>query len=339
MPDENMRAASENDAAGTLVADRALHAGAALFARRDRLRLRFDGAHAGETLNGLVTSNVAALTPGTGQYGVALTPKGKIIADVRIFAVEESFLVDVPAAAAPGFAAMIRKYVNPRLARYSDLGDSLSALVCAGPTALDLVARILDLEPLSELPLYGHTRTAVDGATVMVARVDDIGVAGCEIFTDSESVARLETLLMDRGAVPATADALTMARVEAGRPEWGTDMDDTTLAQEADMDRLGAIAYDKGCYTGQETVARVHFRGHVNRLLRGLRFPDDAHPDTGTELCSEGGKPVGRLTSVVRSPRFGTIGLALIRREVEPGSLLQAGDGAARVVGLPFEHD
>ena len=194
----------------------ALQNGAAFVDRSDRLRMRFSGAKAAESLNGLVTSDVAALTPGQGQYAAALTPKGKVIADVRIFSRADEMIVDV-----------------------------------------------------SEL------------------------------------------------------------------------LDDSALAQEVDMDRLNAISYSKGCYTGQETVARVHFRGHVNRLLRGLRFDAAIAPPSGTELIDAEAKVVGTVRSGAVSPRFGAIALGLVRREIEPGTALrvQGDDGMiATVVALPFTN-
>jgi len=101
-------------------------------------------------------------------------------------------------------------------------------------------------------------------------------------------------------------------------------MDDNLLAQEVDLDRLEAISFTKGCYTGQETVARVHYRGHVNRLLRGLRFSESAVPPVGTELQDAEGKAVGTVKSGAISPRRGAIALAVVRREIEPGSVLRA---------------
>ncbi|HEX7679140.1 MAG TPA: folate-binding protein, partial [Thermoanaerobaculia bacterium] len=132
-------------------------------------------------------------------------------------------------------------------------------------------------------------------------------------------------------------DATEIARVEAGRPMWGIDMDDNTLAQEANFDDLEGISYTKGCYTGQETVARVHFRGHVNRNLRGIQSAS-AIP-TGAELFADE-KSVGTMKSSVVSPRMGPIGLAMLRREVETGAELSArwdgGEALTRVREIPF---
>jgi folate-binding protein YgfZ len=128
--------------------------------------------------------------------------------------------------------------------------------------------------------------------------------------------------------------------VEAGRPEWGLDVDDATIPQEANLDDLHAISYTKGCYVGQEVVARVHFRGHVNRHLRGLVLGDGPLPPMRASLHDGSGKVVGEVRSGVLSPRLGAIALAMVRREIEPGSTVSVqwlgGEASADVVRLPF---
>ena len=133
-------------------------------------------------------------------------------------------------------------------------------------------------------------------------------------------------LRVDVGVVVAAGSNETweIARIESGRPQWGSDMDDSTLPQEANLDELGAISYTKGCYIGQETVARVHFRGHVNRTLRRLRFVTRPAPLKGAELVDETGKVIGDIRSVALSPRYGGVALGMVRREVQPGTTLQA---------------
>jgi folate-binding protein YgfZ len=140
--------------------------------------------------------------------------------------------------------------------------------------------------------------------------------------------------------MPAGLDAWEIARVEAGRPEWGIDIDDTTIPQEANFDELDAISYTKGCYIGQEVVARVHFRGHVNRHLRGLRAASSEAPPTGAQLIDDSGNHVGDIRSSVASPRLGGIAIGMIRREVAPGVSLNAkwegGERRVDVTTLPF---
>ncbi len=317
----------------------ALQRGAVVVNRSDRLRMRFSGAKAVESLTGLVTSDVAGLTAGRGQYAAALTPKGKVIADVRIFARDDGFLVDVSPAAAPGWASMIRKFVNPRLAKYEDLGQETGDLGLFGNGATALLGAALNGAVPDAVP-YAHVTVTIGDAPIMIARVPDFGVEGYDIIGPHAALETLRTTFIGAGAVADPGEALLVARIEAGRPEWGVDMDESLLAQEVDLDRLEAISFTKGCYTGQETVARVHYRGHVNRHLRGLRFSEPVVPPVGTELVDLDGKVIGTVRSGAISPRRGAIALAVIRREIEPATVLRAnwsgGAVEATVESLPF---
>jgi folate-binding protein YgfZ len=319
----------------------ALRQGAVLADRSDRLRMRFSGDKAAESLTGLVTNDVMSLSAGRGQYAAALTPKGKVLADIRVFARDDGFLVDVAAAAGPGWSSMIRKFVNPRLAKYEDVSQPTGDLGLFGGGASQLLRVTLGVDAIpAELPMYGHLSVPIAGESVMVARVPDFGVDGYDIIGARGALDAVRAKLADAGAISEIGDALLIARVEAGRPEWGVDMDETLLAQEVDMDRLEAISFTKGCYTGQETVARVHYRGHVNRLMRGLRFSEQNVPPAGTELFDAEGKVVGTTRSGALSPRHGAIALGIVRRDVEPGTVLRAAwpsrDLGARVESLPF---
>lgn len=317
----------------------ALQRGAVVVDRSNRLRMRFSGAKAAESLTGLVTNDVAGLTAGRGQYAAALTPKGKVIADVRIFARDDGFLVDVSPAAAPGWVSMIRKFVNPRLAKYEDLGQEIGDLGLFGNGASALIGAALGGIVPDAMP-YAHMTTTIGDASVMIARVPDFGIDGYDIIGPHSALATLRATFISAGAVADPGEALLVARIEAGRPEWGVDMDESLLAQEVDLDRLEAISFTKGCYTGQETVARVHYRGHVNRYLGGLRFNEPVVPPVGTELHDADGKAVGTVKSGALSPRRGAIALALIRREIEPATVLRAnwpgGAVEATVESLPF---
>lgn len=319
--------------------------GAIIVDRSPRFRCTLAGPKAGEVLTGLVTNDVLALSPGGGCYAVALTAKGKIIADLRIFARTDDLLVDVSPAAAAGWWSMIRKYVNPRLARYADVSASTTEVGVFGRRAHAVIAAALGLpwEELQQISIFAH-RVVDDGGTpIMVARVPDLGLAGFSVFAPAGHHAALWERLSHAGARPAGRAAVEIARIEAGRPEWGVEMDDRSLAQEANMDALHAISYTKGCYTGQETVARVHFRGHVNRFLRGLRYGEDASIPRGAEVVDDEGKVVGDVRSAVRSPRLGGIALAMVRREVNDETEVtlrwDGGEARARVVPLPFPLD
>jgi folate-binding protein YgfZ len=304
----------------------ALHSGAAVFDRSHRGRLRVRGPRAAEMVAGLVTNDVAGLAPGQGCYAAALTAKGKIVADLRVFVEEDAVLVDTPPRASAAWAAMVKKFVNPRIATLADEGATLRDIGIFGMNARHVVGTLTGVQStaLTALAPYAHVSVVIEGHTVLVVRVPDLEVEGFELIVPAEAFGLLWPRATAAGAVPAGLEAWEIARVEAGRPEWGLDMDDATIPQEANFDELHAISYTKGCYVGQETVARVHFRGHVNRHLRGVRVAGIEPPPRGATLHDETGAAVGDVRTAVRSPSLGGIALAMIRREVEPGAALLA---------------
>ena len=326
---------------------------ASLFDRSNRLRLQFSGAKAAESLTGLVTNDVLALRGGDGLYACALTPKGRVIADVRILGIAgadgtvESFLADANASAGVGFFAMIRKYVNPRLAKYSDVSASVSCLTLAGASAPEVLGQCgVDsavVDALIDAAPFAHRVVAVGGISVRLVRVPDLGTdVVFDLHVDQTAVDTLRVALTAVRAQPENDTEWQRRRVIAGRPEWGLDMDESTLAQEANMDALQAISYKKGCYTGQETVARVHFRGHVNRTLRRVTYADDAAPAVGTPLSAPDSKAVGDARSSAIDNDGSRVGIAMLRREVPDGATLSwvDTDGSAHaltVVGAPDE--
>ena len=320
----------------------ALRTNAIVIDRSHRGRIRFFGEKSGEALTGLVTNDVLAMHPGHGQYGAALSAKGRVVADLRIFASSGSYLVDAPPRAWANWLAMVKKYVNPRLSGYRDDSHAIRDVGIFGPQARRIVAAVaaVDADELALLAPYAHVDVVADGVPVMIARAPDIGVEGYDLFVPFEHFDRFWERAITEGAMPAGLDAWEIARVEAGRPEWGIDIDDTTIPQEANFDELDAISYTKGCYIGQEVVARVHFRGHVNRHLRGLRAASSDAPPTGAQLIDDSGNHVGDVRSSVASQRLGGIAIGMLRREVAPGSSLNAkwesGERRVDVVTLPF---
>jgi len=304
----------------------ALHNGALFFDRSDRVRMRISGPKAAELVTGMVTNDVSSLTAGEGQYAAALTPKGKIVADLRIFAFPDSLLIDTSVAASSGWKEMVRKYVNPRIAPYHDVTAEIADIGVFGRSSRTVVAKVTGVDDrlLAALAPYAHLTAPFDNLAITIARVPEMDLDGFEIFVPAEQVGALKTRLHSAGISAGSVETWEIARVESGRPQWGADMDDTTLPQEANFDDLGAISYTKGCYIGQETVARVHFRGHVNRFLRKLRFVTRPAPPKGAESVDESGKVIGELKSVALSPRFGGVALGMVRREIPAGTTLQA---------------
>lgn len=316
--------------------------------RSHRGRMRFTGEKAADVLTGLVTNDVGALGPGQGQYAAALTAKGRIVADMRLIRSDEGFITDVSARAREAWSAIVKKYVNPRLAKYSDETAALQVVGVYGTNARYVIEQMTGVghTALALLAPYHHITVAAMQAIVM--RSPDLGVEGYDLFVPAERYQATWDAAVAARATPAGLTAWEIARIEAGRPEWGLDMDESTIAQEANLEELGAISYTKGCYTGQEVVARVHFRGHVNRALRGVRASGTTPPAYLAALFDGSGKAVGEVHSAASSPRLGGIALAMVRREVENGAQLiarwnadlagdiAAGETQVDVVPLPF---
>lgn len=298
-----------------------------LFDRSSRMRLMVSGPQAVSTLNGLVTNDVATLAAGQGMYAAVLTAKGKIIADLRIFALGDRFLVDTGTAAAPGLRATFTKYINPRFAKVEDVSDTLHDVGVFGDAAREVVSSVVGIstEVLAALPSYAHVTTESTYGTLIVARVPELSVEGYEIFVAADHHAALASALTTAGATLQDDPLWHQLRVATGRPEWGLDMDETTLPQEANFDELQGVSYTKGCYVGQETVARIHFRGHVNRTLRRLKIDaSDAEIPQGTELTDAEGKPVGDIRSAARQPDGTHLAIGMVRREISTNATLTA---------------
>ena len=318
------------------------HDGAAIVDLSSRGRMRFHGNGAKDALNGLLTCDVAPLTNGHGAYGVALTNKGKVVADVSVFAMDESFLVEVPEAVWPAWKELVSKFVNPRLSKRTDETELTCELGLFGPRAVGIIASMTgsDVPSLEALPMYGHVTLAVDGVIVNVARIPDFGVEGFRLLAVRDAFERLRDSALSLGGRVVGESAIEAARIEAGRPRWGVEMDDSTLPQEANLESLNAISYTKGCYTGQEIVARLHFRGHVNKRIVGLRIDGSAVPPRGLPVIGADQKEVGDIRSAAISPRFGSIALGMIRREVNPGDTvtitIDGIESRATVASLPF---
>lgn len=328
----------------------ALRRRAVVVDRSHRGRMRFTGAKAADVLTGLLTNDVDALTAGQGQYAAALSAKGKVVADMRVLRIDDSYVTDVSARAREGWHSIVRKYVNPRLAKYTDESDALREIGIYGTQARYVVEELTGVghSALALLTPYSHIAIGGAGAPTIVMRSPDLGLEGYDLFVPADRFGATWEGAVAARATPAGLSAWEIARVEAGRPEWGIDVDDATIPQEANFDELAAISYTKGCYTGQEVVARVHFRGHVNRTLRGLRASGTTPPPRGASLFDATGKAVGDVRSAVASPRLGGIALGMVRREIESGAQLiarwsadaagdtPAGEMQLDVVALPF---
>jgi folate-binding protein YgfZ len=296
-----------------------------LLYRSERGKLALTGADAKSFLQGQVTNDVEALAPGQGCYAAFLTPKGKMLGDLRILDAGEELLLDTERVALQGLFNMIRRFsvgYDVELHKRT-LERGLVSLL--GPRA-DAVSEVVEL-PATE---HAHAPTEIGGITVRAIRTD----SGIDLLCQAAATAALIAALEGAGAVAVSEIAAECLRIERGRPRYGVDLDDNVIPQEAGLNER-AVSFTKGCYVGQETVARLHYRGKPNRHLRGLRL--SAPAQTGDPVAFAG-RPVGHLGSVARSPELGPLALALIRREAPPGSDVTVGaqEISAQVVELPF---
>jgi folate-binding protein YgfZ len=296
-----------------------------LLDRADRGQLAVTGADAAEYLQGQLTSDTAALGPGDGQYSALLDRKGHMQSDMRVLRPNEGpdLWIDLEAVALPGVLKHLTMYSIGRDVAVADVSAERALLSLIGPRAVELAGT-------AALPEDACEETSVAGIEVVAAGTRE----GIDLICAAPDAERLRTALLETGVVAVSPAAAEILRIEAGVPRYGAEMGAETMPAEAGIVER-AVSFTKGCYIGQETVARLHYKGKPNRHLRGLRLSAPAQPGAPLLL---GEKEVGRLGSAAVSPALGPIGLAVVRREAEPGTELTVGeDGVtAEVVALPF---
>ena len=294
-------------------------------------RLRLTGADRVAWLQGLVTNDVAALQPGQGCYAAYLTPQGRMISDLRILATREALLLDVPTVARATVAARFEQFIITEDVLVEDVTARVARLGVHGPTAVQVVAKALDVPAavLAALAEHAHVDVEFQDAPVIVAGCHALGGPGFDVYCAAERVTDVAARLFAKGAHDITADAWDTLRIEAGLPLFGVDMDTDTIPLEAGLE-ANAISQTKGCYVGQEVVIRILHRGggRVVRKLVGWtadeRSADEADvPAPGTAFRVDG-KDVGRITSAAWSPTLRRlVGLGYAHRDhTEPGTKL-----------------
>ena len=319
-----------------------------VFDRSHRTRLVVSGRDPGKMLNGILTGTMptapmkaggqgevpdgagagGAVWSGRSTYHAVLTPKGKMITDLwsTLRGEEETagYLLDVPVAGREGLLALFTKVLPPRFAAVRDVTPETAMISVVGTEAPETLARLglnsqvspAELRRLGEGEWHA-TDSPVDG--LIVSRTAEVGPEAYSVQGPAEAIVSLWETLVEDGVRPAGLGVWSTLRVEAGRPTFGTDMDEDTIPAEAGISER-AIDHAKGCYTGQEVIVRIRDRGHVNRNLRRLDLGDVPTPARGTELLAAdgSGKAAGRITSAVQSPKHGgVIVLAYVARGAE----------------------
>ncbi|MFT4035469.1 MAG: folate-binding protein [Patulibacter sp.] len=307
-------------------AERALRCGAALVDRSARGKLALSGDDAVECLNGQVSQDVTKIEPGCGAYATLLTTKGQMLGDLRIVRTADTFELDTERISLQALFDALRLGTLGHHAELHKRTLQRGLLSLIGPRA-KAVAQVEDLGGHE----FKNAPFTVDGVPAH-AIVTDVGV---DLLCGSDDLPQIVASLRDRGAVPVPEAAAEVVRIERGRPRYGVELDHRTMPQEAGLNER-AVSFTKGCYVGQETVARLFYRGRPNRLLRGLQF---TQTPSGDGTVWRGEKAVGQVTRVAASARVGMVALTLLRREIEPGETVRCGGVEATVVELPFVRD
>ncbi len=316
--------------------------------RSARGRIELRGKDRLSHLHGLLTNDILALEPGRGCYAAYLTPQGRMIADMLVLELGEMTLLDVPAAVKDRLVRAFDDLVFTEDVQIADLTPGWAAIGVHGPASARMLAAVLEGGGAAALERrllafreHDNASLAFEAARVVVARTGETGGVGFHVFSDRDLSARLVDALRAQGARSISAYVMQVLRIEAGRPEFGVDMDETTIPLEADIqDR--AISMTKGCYVGQEVIVRVLHRGHgrVVRKLVGLVL-DDEVPVPGAAI-QDGAQAIGEVTSAVFSPTLGKpIALGYVHRDfVEPGTRIAVvwadRSRPATVARLPF---
>ncbi len=304
---------------------RALREGCGLLDRSERAKLVVAGSDAVEFLQGQLTNEVEALAPGAGCYAALLDRTGHVQADMRVLRLgDEEVWLDMEAEAADVVVRHLSTYRIGRQVEIAEPDPELSILSVLGPGAGELAGN----GPLS--PEHAHRELERDGIGCR-AVATDLGIDLIFAAAKAEDVAGA---LVASGAEQVSEAAAEIVRVESGRPRFGREISTRTLPQEAGIDGR-AVSFTKGCYIGQETVARLHYKGKPNRHLRGLRL--EAPVAAGDPIVLED-RELGQIGTAVVSPANGPIALAVIRREAEPGAQVEVGENrvGAQVVDPPF---
>ena len=292
--------------------------------RSDRGKLLLKGSEAAEYLQGQLTNDIEALSPGEGCYAALLDRKGHMQADMRVLALaEDEIWVDTEPEALEAAHRHLGTYKIGREVEIEDVTAERAIVSLIGPRS----AAVVGAPPPPE---HASVRLSFDGVDCLA-----VGTAlGIDLIAAAADGGRLFAGLAAAGAPAVSPGAAEILRIEAGTPRFGAEMDTSTMPAEAGIVEA-AVDFEKGCYIGQETVARLHYKGKPNRHLRGLRLSAPAEPGAALLL---GEKAVGKLGGACISPVHGPIALAILRREAEPGAELLVGeDGVtARVADLPF---
>jgi folate-binding protein YgfZ len=321
--------------------------GAGVIDLSNRGRVRVSGTEAVQFLNGLITNDMKTLAENHWMPAAFPNVQGRLIAAVRVIRLKDdetgkkpcsTFLLDTEAATRDAVLKNIERFTLAGDFRVTDVTGETALLSVQGKKAVDVVRTVL-----------GEAATAMEpnGACVTneatVIRATHTAADGFDLFVNADQAGNLWDALQGAGAQPVGYDALEILRIEAGLPRYGVDMDETNVVTETGLD--DAVSYTKGCYVGQEIIARIKYRGHVAKKLSGLLFEADVKAEAGATIKSTDGKDIGRITSVAYSPQLRrTIALGYLKFDyLATGTAVTVIAGGeeipAQVTELPFVRE
>jgi folate-binding protein YgfZ len=301
---------------------RALREEAGFVDRSERGKLLVKGPDALEYLQGQLTNDLEALGPGDGCYAALLDGKGHMQGDMRVLRLhEDDVWLDTEAEATDRVVRHLQMYSVGREVEIENASDAWAIVSLIGPAAAEVAG--------TPLPTPEHAQRYLEreGLEILAVATD----LGLDLIVRSEQADALSRLLSSAGADEVSEAAAEIVRVESGRPRFGKEMTERTIPQEAGINER-AVSFEKGCYIGQETVARLHYKGKPNRQLRGLRLQA---PASDADPVILGERELGQIGTAVISPAHGPIALAILRREAEPGAIVRVGDGIEATVTAP----
>jgi folate-binding protein YgfZ len=332
--------ASYGDAAAEYEAVR--EGGAGLIDLSTRGRFHVSGSESVAFLNGLITNDMKTLAQGRWMRAAFPNVQGRLLASVRVINRDDSFLIDTEAATYPQVQKLLERFTLAGDFRLADLSSETLMLSVQGARSLEIVGGLLGQDNV-RVEQGGVRMLKWREENLTLLRATHTGEDGFDLFVSAREAENLWDALVASGARPVGHDALEMLRIEAGQPRYPVDMNETNVVLETGLD--DAVSFTKGCYIGQEIIARIHWRGHVAKRLAGLSLDEGAAgplipPES--KVKAEDGREIGRITSATHSPRLNrTIALGYLKYDyLKPGTPVRilAGDEerAAHVVELPF---
>jgi aminomethyltransferase len=305
-----------------------------------RARIEVSGSEAVQFLNGLITNDVKTLEVNGWMRAAFPTVQGRLIAETRVLRLaNERYLFDTEAATHESVLKTLGRFTLAGDFHVSDLTNQTAHFSIQGARSPEIIEATLGRE--ASRTKRGRVTEAVwDGQDLHVIRATHTAEDGFDIFVGASNIASLHNAFLAQGALAVGANALEILRIEAGIPRFLVDMDETNVVLEALLD--DAVSFTKGCYVGQEIIARIHWRGHVAKKLCGLSFDNRVEAHRGDPVVAPEGKEIGRLTSLAFSPRLKhSIALGYVKYDyLKPGTAVRVSSNEvefeARVAELPF---